>query len=62
MDKNTNDMKENPRETANIFSILFFWWMRELFMTGAKRDLEESDIYRPVKADESEKLTDHLEK
>ncbi|XP_011701753.1 PREDICTED: multidrug resistance-associated protein 4-like [Wasmannia auropunctata] len=36
--------------------------MRELFMTGAKRDLEESDIYRPLKADESEKLTDHLEK
>ncbi|XP_036142951.1 multidrug resistance-associated protein 4-like isoform X2 [Monomorium pharaonis] len=62
MDKNTNDMKENPRETANILSILFFWWMRELFMTGAKRDLEESDIYRPVKGDESEKLTDHLEK
>ncbi|XP_036143536.1 multidrug resistance-associated protein 4-like isoform X2 [Monomorium pharaonis] len=62
MDKNINDMKENPRETANIFSILFFWWMRELFMTGAKRDLKESDIYRPVKADESEKLTDHLEK
>ncbi|XP_036142952.1 multidrug resistance-associated protein 4-like [Monomorium pharaonis] len=62
MDKNTDDMKENPRKTANIFSILFFWWMRELFMTGAKRDLEESDIYRPVKADESEKLTDHLEK
>lgn len=31
-------------------------------MKGAKRDLEESDIYQPVKADESEKLTDHLEK
>ncbi|XP_036147849.1 multidrug resistance-associated protein 4 [Monomorium pharaonis] len=62
MDKNTNNMKENPRETANIFSILFFWWMRELFVTGAKRDLEESDIYRPLKADESEKLTNYLEK
>jgi len=37
-------------------------WIRELFMTGAKRDLEESDIYRPIRADESEKLTDHLEK
>ncbi|XP_071557592.1 ATP-binding cassette subfamily C member 4-like isoform X2 [Temnothorax nylanderi] len=62
MDKDTTDMKPNPKETANIFSILFFWWMRELFMKGAKRDLEESDIYRPIKADESEKLTDHLEK
>lgn len=31
-------------------------------MKGAKRDLEESDIYRPLKVDESEKITDHLEK
>ncbi|XP_011701755.1 PREDICTED: multidrug resistance-associated protein 4-like, partial [Wasmannia auropunctata] len=62
MDKDTSDMKQNPRETANIFSALFFWWMREIFMIGVKRDLEESDIYRPLKADESEKLTDHLEK
>ncbi|XP_036142954.1 multidrug resistance-associated protein 4 isoform X2 [Monomorium pharaonis] len=62
MNKNTNDMKENPRETANIFSILFFWWMRELFITGAKRDLQESDIYQPMKTDEAKKLTDHLEK
>ncbi|KYN28009.1 Multidrug resistance-associated protein 4 [Trachymyrmex cornetzi] len=36
--------------------------MRELFMLSYKRDLEESDIYRPIKADESEKLTDQLEK
>ena len=36
--------------------------MRELFMTGSKRDLEESDIYRPIKEDESQKITDHLEK
>ncbi|XP_071557590.1 ATP-binding cassette subfamily C member 4-like [Temnothorax nylanderi] len=62
MDKDTTDMKPNPRETANIFSVLFFWWMRELFMKGARSDLEESDIYRPIKADGSEKLTDHLEK
>ncbi|XP_071641737.1 ATP-binding cassette subfamily C member 4-like isoform X2 [Temnothorax longispinosus] len=72
MDKDTTDMKPNPKETANIFSVLFFWfvispcamcaWMRELFMKGAKCDLKESDIYRPIKADESEKLTDHLEK
>ncbi|KAL0104962.1 hypothetical protein PUN28_016536 [Cardiocondyla obscurior] len=62
MNKNTNDMKPNPKENANVISILFFWWMRELFIKGAKRDLEESDIYRPLKTDESEKLTDHLEK
>ncbi|KAG5331515.1 MRP4 protein, partial [Acromyrmex charruanus] len=62
MDKNTSDMKSNPKENANVFSVLFFWWMRELFMTGSKRDLEESDIYRPIKEDKSQKITDHLEK
>ncbi|KAL6254636.1 hypothetical protein P5V15_013943 [Pogonomyrmex californicus] len=62
MDKETSDMKESPRESANIFSVLFFWWMKELFLKGAKRDLEESDIYQPIKADESEKLTNQLEK
>ncbi|KAG5324835.1 MRP4 protein, partial [Pseudoatta argentina] len=62
MDKDTSDMKPNPKETANVFSVLFFWWLRELFMISFKRNLEESDIYRPIKADESEKLTDHLEK
>ncbi|XP_018349991.1 PREDICTED: multidrug resistance-associated protein 4-like, partial [Trachymyrmex septentrionalis] len=62
MDKGTSDMKPNPKETANVFSVLFFWWIRELFTISFKRDLEESDIYRPIKADESEKLTDHLEK
>ncbi|XP_018392357.1 PREDICTED: multidrug resistance-associated protein 4-like [Cyphomyrmex costatus] len=61
MDKNTSDMKPNPKETANVFSVLCFWWLRELFTIGFKRDLEESDIYRPIKTDESKKLTDHLE-
>lgn len=28
MDKNMNDMEPNPRETANIFSVLFFWFVK----------------------------------
>ncbi|XP_011877743.1 PREDICTED: multidrug resistance-associated protein 4-like [Vollenhovia emeryi] len=62
MDKDTTDLKPNPRETANIFSVLFYWWLRKLFIKSSTSNLEESDIYRPIKADESEKLTDHLEK
>ncbi|XP_014467785.1 PREDICTED: multidrug resistance-associated protein 4-like [Dinoponera quadriceps] len=62
MNKDSNNMKRNPKETANIFSQIFLWWMKELFMKGAKRDLEESDIYRPLNADRSEKATNHLEK
>ncbi|KYN05538.1 hypothetical protein ALC62_03529 [Cyphomyrmex costatus] len=26
MDKNTSDMKPNPKETANVFSVLCFWF------------------------------------
>jgi hypothetical protein len=37
-------------------------WIVDLFRKGAKTDLEESDIYRPLKADNSELVTDHLEK
>ncbi|XP_032678118.1 multidrug resistance-associated protein 4-like [Odontomachus brunneus] len=59
MDNDSNNMRRNPKETANVFSQIFFWWTSELFM---KKDLEESDIYRPLKADHSEKVTDHLEK
>jgi len=30
MDKDTSDMKQNPRETANIFNVLFFWFVKIL--------------------------------
>ncbi|XP_011635942.1 multidrug resistance-associated protein 4-like [Pogonomyrmex barbatus] len=28
MDKDTSDMKKSPRESANIFSVLFFWFVK----------------------------------
>ncbi|XP_012230272.1 ATP-binding cassette subfamily C member 4-like [Linepithema humile] len=62
MNKSTNNMKQNPKETANVFSQLFFGWTLGLFFKGAKSDLNESDIYRPLKIDYSEKVTDHLER
>ncbi|XP_011259351.2 multidrug resistance-associated protein 4 [Camponotus floridanus] len=62
MNKDSIRMKRNPKETANIFSQLFFWWMADLFIKGAKTDLQESDIFQPLKEDESKKVTDHLEK
>lgn len=36
--------------------------MLDLFLKGAKTDLQESDIYQPLKEDDSKKVTDHLEK
>ncbi|CAK9798977.1 ATP-binding cassette sub-family C member 4 [Anthophora quadrimaculata] len=54
--------KQNPRETANPISRLFFGWTKEMFCKGAKRDLILSDLYRPLEADESNRLVDRLEK
>ncbi|XP_070149137.1 ATP-binding cassette sub-family C member 4 [Polyergus mexicanus] len=62
MNKDTTRMKRNPKETANIFSQLFLWWTLNLFLKGLKTDLKESDIYQNLKEDDSEKVTDHLEK
>lgn len=62
MNKNTTYRQQNPKETANIFNRMFLWWTLDLFVKSAKADLEESDIYQPLKDDESEKVTDHLEK
>jgi len=36
--------------------------MLDLFLKGAKTDLQESDIFQPLKEDDSKKVTDHLEK
>ncbi|XP_014467786.1 PREDICTED: multidrug resistance-associated protein 4-like [Dinoponera quadriceps] len=62
MNKDSDNMKQNPKETANIFSQIFIWWPKELLIKGMKKDLEESDIYRPLKIDRSAKATDLLEK
>jgi ATP-binding cassette, subfamily C (CFTR/MRP), member 4 len=53
---------ENPRENANILSILTFWWTIDLFKTGYRKVLEFSDLFKPLKVDESESLGDRLEK
>jgi ATP-binding cassette, subfamily C (CFTR/MRP), member 4 len=52
----------NPCETANVFSKLSFWYTRDLFRKGYNKVLEPSDLYRPLKADESGVLGDRLEK
>ncbi|XP_036143538.1 multidrug resistance-associated protein 4 [Monomorium pharaonis] len=62
MDSTKVRSKPNPREKANIVSILFWWWTISLFKTGYKKDLEPEDLFDPLKVDRSNLLGDRLEK
>ncbi|XP_044268658.1 ATP-binding cassette sub-family C member 4-like [Tribolium madens] len=53
---------ENPKRKANIISKLFFLWMVKLCYKGTKKGLEIADLYKTLSSDQSEKLTDELEK
>ncbi|XP_046428414.1 ATP-binding cassette sub-family C member 4-like [Neodiprion fabricii] len=62
MDRREKTSRKNPKETSNILTRLFFGWMVPIFWKGTKRDLEVTDLYDPLKSDESESLGDRLEK
>ncbi|XP_029164697.1 probable multidrug resistance-associated protein lethal(2)03659 [Nylanderia fulva] len=53
--------KPNPREKANIVSVLLWWWTISLFKTGYRKDLEIEDLFDPLKVDESGLLGNRLE-
>ncbi|XP_077301224.1 putative multidrug resistance-associated protein lethal(2)03659 [Arctopsyche grandis] len=57
-----HDRQENPRAKANCFSIFTFWWLRDLFSTGFRRQLEIDDLYVPLKEHNANILGDECEK
>ncbi|XP_003699290.2 ATP-binding cassette sub-family C member 4 isoform X1 [Megachile rotundata] len=62
MDSSNVKSKPNPREKANLLSVLFWWWTIDLFKTGYKKVLQIDDLYNPLKNDRSNLLGDRLEK
>ncbi|XP_068992123.1 ATP-binding cassette sub-family C member 4-like isoform X2 [Neodiprion pinetum] len=54
--------RKNIEESSNFLSALFFGWTRQIFWKGAKHDLQTTDLYDPLKSDESEQLGNHLER
>ena len=62
MEAMRKSLPPNPRGTANIFSILTFWWTIDLFKVGYRKALELGDLFQPMPRDTSEVLGDRLEK
>ncbi|KAK5646883.1 hypothetical protein RI129_005347 [Pyrocoelia pectoralis] len=54
--------KPNPRENANFFSILTFWYTWPIFVKGRKREMQVSDLYKTLSSQESKLLGDKIEK
>lgn len=52
----------NPRENANLISVILFWWTVGLFKKGYRKDLAQDDLYSPLKTDASEYLGNKLQK
>ncbi|XP_053685764.1 probable multidrug resistance-associated protein lethal(2)03659 [Sabethes cyaneus] len=51
----------NPVGRANPVEWFTFWWLKELFRTGLKRPIEESDIYETLSSHQSEQLSYQFE-
>lgn len=62
MNRNSeSSRRENPYERTNIFSKYFYFWMSDFFKIDLKRPFTDSDLYRPLKAHQSQPLLDNFE-
>ena len=55
------DKKQSPMENANIFSLLFFWWMNDTLKFGSKRPLQDEDLFPLQDEFKTEALVHKLE-
>ena len=51
---------KNPKKSANIFSILSFWWVGQLLDLGSKRSLENEDLFPLLEEDKTQTSTEKL--
>ncbi|XP_068754000.1 ATP-binding cassette sub-family C member 4-like [Montipora capricornis] len=53
---------QNPREDANLVSVIFFWWMNDVLKQGNKRPLTETDLFHLLEDYKAEVLVEDAEK
>ena len=53
--------KRSPMGDANVFSLLFFWWMSDTLKLGSQRPLLEEDLLPLQQNLKAEKLVNKLE-
>ncbi|EFA04138.2 ATP-binding cassette sub-family C member 4 [Tribolium castaneum] len=62
MDQGFKPKKQtHPRETANVLSLITFFYSFDLFKKGFKKELEDDDIYEVLSGCRSKELGDQLE-
>lgn len=55
-------LKPNPRDTANIFSVLVFSWVIPLLKEGYSKSLETEDLFQSRQCDKSNILAERLQR
>ncbi|XP_020287793.1 probable multidrug resistance-associated protein lethal(2)03659 [Pseudomyrmex gracilis] len=53
---------KNPRQNANVISLLTYWWTHKIFSVGYKKDLEENDLYTTLTQDRTSYLGEFVSK
>ncbi|CAD7092877.1 unnamed protein product [Hermetia illucens] len=57
-----SELPDNPRESANFLSNLFFCYTMPTFLKGREKDLKPSDLYRALNEDKASKLAGKMSK
>ncbi|XP_063983102.1 ATP-binding cassette sub-family C member 4-like [Diachasmimorpha longicaudata] len=57
-----NSSYANPRETANLFGVIFWTWTIKFFKLGYSKILTREDLYNAPKDDKSNSLGDRIDK
>lgn len=50
-------LSENPKEAANVLSVLSFSWMNNVFAVGNRRPLENDDLLPLINEDKTQTCT-----